>query len=66
MIEVNAAQYEALCVAHLRMRDKLLELAKACPSCNGTGIVTVYDEDRNEVRGEECGDCADIRAVLDG
>jgi hypothetical protein len=50
-----------------QLRDKLLELAKECSSCGGTGVVTVRYE-YNEIsrdRVEPCGDCLDIREALD-
>lgn len=65
------ARYDAVVADNLRLRDKLLEFAKECSACNGTGVVTVtvtmYDEavdDFVEDRQQPCGDCADIRAVL--
>lgn len=49
-----------LCADNLRMRDKLLELAKDCAECGGTGCVTVgFGE-----RVDPCPDCEDIRELL--
>ena len=50
-----------------RLRDKLLEIAKECSSCGGTGVVTVRYEYNgiSRDRAEPCGDCLDIREVLD-
>ncbi|HEY3679005.1 MAG TPA: hypothetical protein VGL45_09815 [Bradyrhizobium sp.] len=65
-IQVDADEYAKLCADHLRARDKLLEIAKECASCGGTGCVTVRYE-YNEIsrdRVEPCGDCLDIREVL--
>lgn len=70
VIQVDADEYAKLCADHLRARDKLLELAKECASCGGTGVVTVmvttvWDDDGSPCeRVEPCGDCADLREVL--
>lgn len=53
---------------NLRLRDKLLEIAKECSGCNGTGLHTVRGfEGRGRAfeRQQPCPDCADIRAVLE-
>jgi DnaJ-class molecular chaperone len=57
---------EKLREANLKMRDKLLEIAKECSTCSGTGIVTVTHNIRGVLRKgqEDCPDCLDIRAVL--
>ena len=41
-----------------RLRDKLLELAKDCDDCDGTGLQTIYGET------EDCPACHDIRELL--
>lgn len=58
-------RYDAVVAENLRLRDKLLEWAKECASCDGTGMVTVVDlfADGHR-RVEPCGDCHDIREVL--
>lgn len=61
---------DALREANCKLRDKLLELAKECSSCGGTGCVTVVvttvwdTDDEPRTRVEDCGDCVDIREVL--
>jgi len=70
--ELLAAQRERdqLREVNSKLRDKLLELAKECASCGGTGVVTVMvttawdDDGRPCERAEPCGDCADLREVL--
>jgi hypothetical protein len=67
-----AAQRERdqLRVVNSKLRDKLLELAKECASCGGTGVVTVMvttawdDDGRPCERVEPCGDCESIREAL--
>lgn len=57
---------DSLREVNCRLRDKLLEWAAECASCDGKGVVTVRYE-YNEIscdRVEPCGDCADIREVL--
>lgn len=64
----EAVELEKLRAENLRLRDKLLELAKECSGCNGTGLHTVRGfEGHGKAfeRQEPCRDCADIRAVLD-
>lgn len=53
------------------MRDRLLAVAKACPGCDGTGLVSVFEQiDPDDItKGcreavQECDDCADIREAL--
>jgi hypothetical protein len=65
-------QRDELVRENLRLRDFLLARAKECEACGGTGCVTVtvtlYDEAVNdfvEDRQEPCGDCLDIREVLE-
>lgn len=55
-----------------RLRDKLLELAKECASCDGTGLASEIEyqhtrEGRTQtaVRTVECETCRDIRAALE-
>ena len=62
-----ADQVQRLHTANLRLRDFLLARAKECPSCGGTGIVTVLirsGSKAGEERQEKCGDCESLRAVL--
>jgi hypothetical protein len=49
----------------LAMRDKLLELAKECSACSGTGVISVRPQDE-AVWGRElpCDACEDIRELL--
>jgi len=47
--------------ANFKLRDFLLKKANECESCGGKGVVTVLVPRREE----PCGDCLDIRAVLD-
>jgi hypothetical protein len=68
--ELLSAQRERdqLRVVNSKLRDKLLELAKECSGCNGTGVHTVRGFERRGQaleRQEPCRDCADIRAVLE-
>lgn len=73
-IEVDADLYAKLCADHLRCRDKLLEWAKECSRCDGTGIVSrQYGGDGYgdkccalaDADDQICPDCADIREVLE-
>lgn len=54
---------------NVKLRNKLLELANQCQSCDGVGVVTVMVP-RPLYRGvvvsreEPCGDCHDIRELL--
>ena len=48
-----------------KLRDKLLEIAKECSECGGTGCITRIDNIAMPGRVEECPDCADIRSVLE-
>ena len=64
-IEVNLDEYAALCSAFLKCRDKLLEIAKECASCDGTGCITVEDEMVTAFgRVLPCPQCEDIRECL--
>jgi hypothetical protein len=71
-IALSADDVAKLCADNLRMRDKLLALAKECASCGGLGTVAVmryagdplYFEGGKVERVEPCGDCADIREAL--
>jgi len=62
---------------NLRLRDKLLEIAKSCARCDGAGVQTDYFDERNRYIQEgdprrdtgrpvtsDCQDCADIRELL--
>jgi hypothetical protein len=46
-----------------RLRDKLLEYANECIGCDGKGVVTVVDGEAERV--ELCGECADLRELLE-
>lgn len=49
------------------LRDKLLEVAKECAECSGTGCVDVIhttDDGRQHSVTADCPACADIREVL--
>lgn len=72
--ELLSAQRERdqLRVVNSKLRDKLLELAKECSSCGGTGVVTVMAPPDSRLysgvlisREQPCGDCLDIREVLE-
>lgn len=63
--QVDADEYAKLCADHLRARDKLLEIAKECASCGGTGCVTIKHLPPYPDTVEPCGDCLDIREVLE-
>lgn len=49
-----------------KLRDKLLELAKECAECGGTGCISVRPQDE-AVWGRTlpCPDCEDIRSILE-
>jgi hypothetical protein len=48
-----------------RLRDKLLEFAKDCEPCHGTGVITVDDEHAPAFgRTLPCYACEDIRELL--
>jgi hypothetical protein len=54
---------------NFKLRDKLLELAKQCNKCDGTGCVTKRWLDgyfKPQERVEDCPKCHDIREVLHG
>jgi superfamily II helicase len=50
---------------NFKLRDKLLELAKDCATCKGTGCISVRPQDE-AVWGRTlpCPDCEDIRELL--
>jgi hypothetical protein len=56
----------------LRYRDKLLELAANCSTCDGSGVIILSIDDREViltcdkpiVKTEACADCEDIRSLL--
>lgn len=66
MIRLPAPEYHAMVDSLIRCRDKLLELAKACKSCDGTGLVTTMTRRRGAPveRAIDCEDCIDIRECL--
>lgn len=49
---------------NVRLRNKLLEWAAECSSCDGTGMVTIIENIAMPGRVEPCGDCEDIREIL--
>lgn len=65
-------QRDELFRANLKLRDYLLARARECEACGGTGCVTVmryagaplYFEGEKIERVEPCGDCHDLREVL--
>lgn len=59
-------EYNALVDQLARCRDKLLEVAKGCKSCGGTGVVSVMTRRRGETveRQIPCDDCEDLRECL--
>lgn len=61
-----AGEYNALVDSLSRCRDKLLEVAKGCKACDGTGIVSVMTRRRGETveRQIPCEDCEDLRECL--
>ena len=66
---MSADELARLRAENLRLRDKLLEIAKQCSSCDGTGLVTVHfagNEGAPEWDADDqpCGDCIDIREAL--
>jgi hypothetical protein len=59
----------ALLAENMRLRDKLLELAKKCERCRGSGLISIHfegNEDAPEWDADDqtCPDCIDIRSVL--
>jgi len=61
--ERDAAREEAL-----RYRDKLLECAKECSRCDGSGLVTISGggsgDPEWDADDQPCPECADIRELL--
>jgi len=57
-------QRDQLRMENLRLRDKLLEWAAECASCDGKGVVTIIENIAMPGRQEVCGDCLDIRELL--
>lgn len=62
---------DTLRAENVKLRNKLLEVAKECSGCEGTGVVTVMREPDSHLysgvlisREEPCGDCLDIREAL--
>jgi hypothetical protein len=48
-----------------KLRDKLLEIAKNCDHCGGTGMVPVKEEHQAAFgRVIECDECEDLRELL--
>lgn len=65
---VKFEQHHNLLTENVRLRDKLLEIAKECSECDGTGVHTVRGfEGRGQAfeRQQPCRDCADIRELLE-
>jgi hypothetical protein len=72
-LEIPASDYVKLCAenvmlrgALLKIRDKLLEFAKECAECGGTGVITVTD-DMQDAFGKAlpCDACADLYELLE-
>jgi hypothetical protein len=65
-IPVPADDYAKIVAENIVLRDKLLEIAKECGGCGGTGVVTLSHLVRGHerVRQVPCSDCEDIRAAL--
>lgn len=67
---VTPEQIQRIIDENTRLRDKLLELAKECAECNGTGLVTLSQTLEAVDAGsagdvqQQCPGCADIREVL--
>lgn len=59
----SVAELAALREANCRLRNKLLEIAKECASCGGTGCATPYADRPDIVL--PCPGCEDIRAILE-
>lgn len=58
-------QYDALLASHLKCRDKLLEIARECSECGGTGCVTVPPSLESAFgKVLPCPECEDLRDVL--
>jgi hypothetical protein len=60
---------DSLREANCRLRDKLLECAKECERCHGTGLVTIHFPGNEGVPAwdaddQPCEECRDIREVL--
>lgn len=64
-VRVDAKQYQDLLDAHLKMRDKLMEICKQCHVCDGTGLTSVRPQDE-AVWGRTlpCAECEDLRELL--
>lgn len=60
-----ASELAAVRAANSRLRDKLLEIAKECAGCGGTGCVTRVNGIAGRARVEPCPQCADIREALE-
>lgn len=48
-----------------KLRDKLMECAKECSECGGTGLHTVSFPETAGAQLQECPECADIRSLLE-
>jgi transposase len=58
-------QRDELQLLNFKLRDKLLEIAKECSECGGTGCVTLGEDRIVTTRVVPCPDCADIRQALE-
>lgn len=56
---------DELVQTNMKLRDKLLEVAKSCAECDGEGIITEHDDDGGADKQVPCDACADIRELLE-
>lgn len=59
---MTSEQVQVVVDENARLRGKLLELAKECAECNGTGCTTVRMSEAEQV--VPCVACLDIREIL--
>lgn len=62
-IRIGIGVFADICAQNVRLRDKLLEIAKACTTCGGTGVVT-FAAIGGPTYQHPCDDCEDIRETL--
>jgi hypothetical protein len=67
---VAERERDSLREVNCKLRDKLLECAKECARCHGTGLVTIHFEGNEgapewDADDQPCPECEDIRAVLE-
>ena len=62
---MTRAQIAKILAENVRLRDKLLALAKECAGCRGSGRIPLSDELQAAFgKTQDCPDCEDIRAAL--